>query len=75
MKTKLILKGILLYSTILIAIFSICGIDSIYDEGYFLHMIFIMAVLIYTCHKTISKEESDILSGIKLLENLPDDKL
>lgn len=37
------------------------GIDDIYDKGYFLIDMVICAGLIYACHKTISKEEVDIL--------------
>lgn len=76
MKTmKLILKGILLYTTMILVMLYICGVDSIYDNGYFLPATGIVALLIYICYKTITEEEADILSGNKLFGGLPDDEL
>lgn len=76
MKTiKLILKGILLYTTMILAMLYICGVDSIYDNGYFLPATGIVTLLIYICYKTITEEEADILSGNKLFGGLPDDEL
>lgn len=72
---KLILKGILLYTTMILAMLYICGVDSIYDNGYFLPATGIVALLIYICYKTITEEEADILSGNKLFGGLPDDEL
>lgn len=72
---KLILKGILLYTTMILAILYICGVDSIYDNGYFLLATGIVALLIYICYKTITEEEADILSGNKLFGGLPDNEL
>ena len=53
----------------------ICGVDSIYDNGYFLPATGIVALLIYICYKTITKEEVNILSGNKLFGGLPDNEL
>lgn len=76
MKTiKLILKGILLCTTMIVAILYICGVDSIYNNGYFLPATGIVALLIYICYKTITEEEANILSGNKLFGGLPDDEL
>lgn len=76
MKTiKLILKGILLYITMIAAMLYVCGVDSIYDNGYFLPATGIIALLIYICYKTITEEEADILLGNKLFGGLPDDEL
>lgn len=76
MKTiKLILKGILLYTTMILAMLYICGVDSIYDNGYFLPATGIVALLIYICYKTITEEEANILSGNKLFGGLPDNEL
>ena len=58
---NLIFKGILLYTTFIVCILSAIGIDDIYDKRYFFINIVICAGLIYACHKTISKEEVDIL--------------
>lgn len=76
MKTiKLILKGILLYTTMILAMLYICGVDSIYDNGYFLPATGIVALLIYICYKAITGEEANILSGNKLFGGLPDNEL
>lgn len=76
MKTiKLILKGILLYTTMIAAMLYVCGVDSIYDNGYFFPATGIVALLIYICYKTITEEEFDILSGNKLFGGMPDDEL
>lgn len=65
MKTKLILKGILLYTTMIVAILFICSVDSIYNRGFFFPAICIVAILIYICYKTISRRELLMLSGNK----------
>lgn len=72
---KLLLKGILLYTTMILAMLYICGVDSIYDNGYFFPATGIVALLIYICYKTITEEEADILSGNKLFGGLPDNEL
>lgn len=76
MKTiKLILKGILLYTTMILAMLYICGVDGIYDNGYFLPATGIVALLIYICYKIITEKEANILSGNKLFGGLPDNEL
>lgn len=63
MKTfKLIIKGVLLYVTILVTLLYMMGIDSIYDNGYFLHGLILVLILIGVCYKTINKEELEILT-------------
>ncbi len=58
MKTiKLIIKGVLLYVTFLLSFFFLAGVDSIYDNGYFLQFIITIISMCYICYKTISKEE------------------
>lgn len=59
---KLVFKGILLYTTLIVCILSVAGIDSIYDKGYFLIDIVICAGLVYSCYKIINKKEMDILT-------------
>lgn len=59
---KLIYKGILLYVTTLVIILGICGVDSIYNQGYFLYWVVISIILVYTCYKTISEEEFSFLT-------------
>lgn len=73
--TKLILKGLLFYTTIILSILYVCSVDSIYNNNYFLTATGIVALLTYVCYKTITKEEADILSGNKLFGGLPDDEL
>lgn len=72
---KLIIKGILLYTTIITTMLYMCGIDSIYDNGYFFVATSIIALLIYACYKTITKQEANILSGNKFFDKLFEGKL
>ena len=68
MKTfKLIIKGMLLYITILVTIIFMMGIDSIYDNGYFFYGIMLVSALIFVCYKTINEEELEILTLYKYL--------
>lgn len=62
MSVKLFAKGVLLYVTLLVIIISIMAIESIYDNGYLFADILIVAILIYACKKTISKDESEVLT-------------
>lgn len=62
MNTKLFLKGVLLYTTFIVCMLAIVGIDSLYDNGYFFETILVVGGLIYLCKKTISEEEFNILS-------------
>lgn len=63
MKTLiLILKGMLLYTTALVTILFISGIDSLYDRGYFLYGLFIVAALIRICTLTLNKADLEKLS-------------
>ena len=70
-RLKLILKGMLLWITAFAVILFISGVDSICDNGYFIHSIIVCAVLCYTCYKLLSEEEFEILTLSKWL----DDKL
>lgn len=63
MKTiKIILKGILLYTTIIAVIVFIGSIESLYDKGYIIPATAIIVALIYICYKNITEQEIDILS-------------
>lgn len=67
MKTiKLIIKGVLFYTTLLFSILFISGVDSIYDSGYFIPALIINIVLIVLCYKLISIEDLDLLTLNKL---------
>lgn len=67
MKTiKLIIKGVLFYTTLLFSILFISGVDSIYDSGYFIPTLIINIVLIILCCKLISIEDLDLLTLNKL---------
>lgn len=59
---KLIIKGVLLYMTILVALLYMMGIDSIYDNGYFFHGLILVSILVGVCYKIIDKEELEILT-------------
>ncbi len=70
MNIKLFLKGVLFYTTFLVCMLAIMGIDSLYDNGYFLETILVVGGLIYLCKKIISEEEFNILSLDKFFNNL-----
>lgn len=73
MKTfKLIIEGVLLYVTTLVTLLYMMGIDSIYDNGYFLHGLILVLILIGVCYKTISKEELEILTLSRYFNHLDD---
>ena len=73
MKTfKLIIKGVLLYVTTLVTLLYMMGIDSIYDNGYFIHGLVLVLILIGVCYKTINKEELEILTLNRYLNHLDD---
>lgn len=59
---KFILKGVLLWVTAFAVILFLLGVDSLYDNGYFIHALVICIVLCYTCYEIISKKEFEILS-------------
>lgn len=69
MRIKLILKGVLLWVTAFAVILFISGIDSIYDNGCFIHSIVICAVLCYACYKLISGEELENMTIYKWFDN------
>lgn len=70
MKNKLILflKGLLLYVTVLFISLFIMGIDSIYEQGYFVEAIIIGTILCIICTKSISYEELKILTFSKYFD-------
>lgn len=70
MKTiKMILKGMLLYITTLVTMIFMMGVDSIYDQGYFFYGIMLVAALVFVCYKTINKEELEVLTLCKYLND------
>lgn len=54
---KLIFKGILFYITFLFTLFFMLGVDSIMDNGIFLHFMIVEMILVLTCTNIISKDE------------------
>lgn len=70
---KLIIKGVLLYITTLVTLLYMCGIDSIYDNGYFIHGLILVLILVGVCYKTINKEELEILTFNKYLNHLDEE--
>lgn len=69
---KLIIKGVLLYVTILVTLLYMMGIDSIYDNGYFIHGLVLISILVGVCYKTINKEELEILTLSRYFNHLDD---
>lgn len=69
---KLIIKGVLLYVTTLVTLLYMMGIDSIYDNGYFIHGLILVLILIGVCYKTINKEELEILTLSRYFNHLDD---
>lgn len=65
MKTRLIAKGLLLWATAFLVIFSICTIDSIYNINVFLPLIILMVdiLLILACFVYITEDEYKVISG------------
>lgn len=61
-KFKLIIKGILLWTTAFVTILFVLGVDGIYDSGYFLQILTAIAAMIFCCYKLISEEEFEVLS-------------
>lgn len=64
-RLKIILKGVLLWITTFAVILFMSGVDSIYDNGYFIYSITVCVVLCYACYKLISEEELEILTFYK----------
>lgn len=69
MKSKLILKGLLLYVTALLSAIWICSIN-ITTSWLFLGYTMIVGILIYLCYKYISLKEFYILSLYKWFNNI-----
>ena len=65
MKTRLIAKGLLLWATAFLVIFSICTIDSIYNINIFLSLIILMVniLLVLACSVYITEDEYKVISG------------
>lgn len=61
-KFKFIIKGILLWITAFAVMLFISGVDSIYDNGWFIPSIIVCIALCYTSYKLISEEEFEILT-------------
>lgn len=70
MNIKLFLKGLLLYTTFIVCMLAAMGIDSLYDKGYFMWTIIIVAGLIYWCKEVITEEEFNTLSPDKLFQKI-----
>lgn len=67
---KLLLKGILLYTTILVIMLFIMGIDSIFDNNLVLEWILTIAILLILCYKLLSNEDIRILTLDKYINTL-----
>lgn len=71
-KIEMIFKGMLLYTTILVTMIFMMGVDSIYDQGYSFYGTILIAALVFVCYKTINKEELEILTLSKYFNHLND---
>ena len=71
-KSKLILKGILLWLTALVVLLFICSIDSIIDKSLFWSAIdlAITVGLVLACLIYITDDEDKIISGYNLLSKI-----
>ena len=67
---KLIIKGILLYTTILVILFFFMGIESIFDHKIIIEWITIILLLIVLCYKYITKEELKTLSLVDKIDKI-----
>ena len=65
---KLILKGIMLWTTAFVTVLFIAGIDSIYDNGYFFQILIAIVVMIFCCCKLISEEEFKKITFYNILK-------
>lgn len=65
MKTRLIAKGLLLWTTAFLVFFSISAIDSIYNINVFLPLIILMVdiLLVLACFVYITEDEYKVISG------------
>lgn len=72
MKTRLIAKGLLLWTTEFLVLFSICTIDSIYNINAFLPLITLIVdiLLVLTCLEYITEDEYKVISGYNLLSKM-----
>lgn len=71
-KTKLILKGILLWFTYIIVLLTVCSIDSIIHKGweYLFGIIILTIILITICSFIIDEKEYKIVSGYNLYDKI-----
>ena len=63
-KFKLILKGVLLWTTIITIALFISGIDGI-PFSYIIISLVVISILCYTCYKVISEDELETLTLCK----------
>lgn len=68
-KIKLILKGILLYMTILAIVLFIVSVENLYNNGWFMHSFMVCVLLCYACYKCISDDELHILTFMDFLDD------
>lgn len=65
----LVCKSILLYTTAIVAMLYIAGIDSIYNNGYFFKATALVAGLIFVCYKILSEEDIKTITFQKHKDN------
>lgn len=66
----MILKGILLWSTILLVFCTLAGVESLTDKGLLFWAIGLCALMILLCSKLMTKDEAETLSLVKWFEKI-----
>lgn len=67
---KKILKGLLLYSTIIVTMLFLCGIEDITKQGYFIYVLGVVLILIAMCNKYITYKDWYVLTMQRWLDKL-----
>lgn len=65
----LVCKSILLYTTAIVTMIYIAGIDSINDNGHFFKATALVAGLIFACYKILSEKDIETLTFQKHKDN------
>ena len=63
--TRLVIKGLLLWTTAFLVLFSICAMDSIYNISVFLPLVTLMIdiLMVLVCLTYITEDEYRVISG------------
>ena len=67
---KMILKGVLLWSTLISVLLLLSGIDSLGENGVLVQAVIFCTLLIFLSYKLISREEFEILSLSRFINRI-----